>query len=104
MVSDQKVHSVAEVVIVNHDKVIEGVLQENLEEVHYKAYPSALVDKVEVDVNGLKVGDTIRVKDLDLAKNKDIDLKTDPESVVVTVVAVHNGAVPEPEEGETEEE
>ena len=104
LVSDQKVHSVAEVVIVNHDKVIEGVLQENLEEVHYKAYPSALVDKVEVDVNGLKVGDTIRVKDLDLAKNKDIDLKTDPESVVVTVVAVHNGAVPEPEEGETEEE
>ena len=35
-----------------------------MEEVNYKAYPSALVDKVEVDVAGLKVGDTIRVKDL----------------------------------------
>ena len=105
LVSNQKVHSVAEVVIVNHDKVKEGVLQENLEEIHYKAYPSALVDQVEVDVNGLTVGDTIRVKDLALAKDKDIDLKTDPESVVVTVVAVHNGAFPETEtEEETTEE
>ena len=106
LVSNEKVHSVAEIVIVNHDKVADGVLQENMEEVNYKAYPSALVDKVEVDVAGLKVGDTIRVKDLSLAKDKDIDIKDDPEAVVLTVVAVHNGAVPEtetPEEAETEE-
>lgn len=105
LVSNEKVHSVAEIVIVNHDKVAEGVLQENMEEVNYRAYPSALVDKVEVDVAGLKVGDTIRVKDLSLAKDKDIDIKDDPEAVVLTVVTVHNGAVPEtvtPEE-ETEE-
>ena len=106
LVSNEKVHSVAEIVIVNHDKVLEGVLQENMEEVNYRAYPSALVDKVEVDVSGLKVGDTIRVKDLSIAKDKDIDIKDDPEAVVLTVVAVHNGAVPEtetPEEAETEE-
>lgn len=106
LVSNEKVHSVAEIVIVNHDKVADGVLQENMEEINYRAYPSALVDKVEVDVAGLKVGDTIRVKDLSLAKDKDIDIKDDPEAVVLTVVAVHNGAVPEtetPEEAETEE-
>ena len=104
LVSNEKVHSVAEVVIVNHDKVADGVLQENLEEVSYKAYPSALVDKVEVDVAGLKVGDTIRVKDLVIYKDADIDVKTDPEAVVVTVVAVHNGAVPETATPEAEEE
>ena len=106
LVSNEKVHSVAEIVIVNHDKVADGVLQENMEEINYRAYPSALVDKVEVDVAGLKVGDTIRVKDLSLAKDKDVDIKDDPEAVVLTVVAVHNGAVPEtvtPEEAETEE-
>ena len=93
--------------IVNHDKVADGVLQENMEEVNYRAYPSALVDKVEVDVSGLKVGDTIRVKDLSIAKDEDIDIKDDPEAVVLTVVAVHNGAVPEtaaPEEETAEEE
>ena len=107
LVSNEKVHSVAEIVIVNHDKVLEGVLQENMEEVNYRAYPSALVDKVEVDVSGLKVGDTIRVKDLSIAKDEDIDIKDDPEAVVLTVVAVHNGAVPEtaaPEEETAEEE
>ena len=106
LISNEKVHSVAEIVIVNHDKVADGVLQENMEEINYRAYPSALVDKVEVDVAGLKVGDTIRVKDLSLAKDKDVDIKDDPEAVVLTVVAVHNGAVPEtvtPEEAETEE-
>ena len=97
LVSNEKVHSVAEIVIVNHDKVADGVLQENMEEINYRA---------EVDVAGLKVGDTIRVKDLSLAKDKDVDIKDDPEAVVLTVVAVHNGAVPEtvtPEEAETEE-
>ena len=102
LVSNEKVHSVAEIVILNHDKVAEGVLQENMEEVKYKAYPFALVDKVEVDVSRLKVGDTIRVKDLSIAKDKYIDIKDDPEAVVVTVVAVHNGAVPEPEKPEEE--
>ena len=106
LVSNEKVHPVAEIVIVNHDKVLDGVLQENMEEVNCRAYPSALVDKIEVDVSGLKVGDTIRVKDLSLAKDKDIDIKDDPDAVVLTVVAVHNGAVPEtvtPEEETAEE-
>ena len=103
LVSNEKVHSVAEIVIINHDKIADGVLQENMEEVNYRAYPSALVDKVEVDVAGLKVGDTVRVKDLSLAKDKDVDIKDDPEAVVLTVVAVHNGAVPETETAEDAE-
>lgn len=102
LVSNEKVHSVAEVVILNHDKVVEGVIQENLEEIAYSAYPSALVDKVEVDVDGLKVGDIIRVKDLAIAQDKDIDLKTDPEAAVVTIMAVHNAAVPETETPDSE--
>ena len=52
----------------------------------------------------MKVGDTIRVKDLAIYKDADIDVKTDPEAVVLTVVAVHNGAVPETETPEETEE
>ncbi|MCI6888368.1 MAG: 50S ribosomal protein L25 [Lachnospiraceae bacterium] len=94
LVSDEKVHSVAEIILVNHEAIQGGVLQENLNEVAYKAYPSALVDKIKVDVSSMKVGDTLRVKDLEIAKDKDIDLTTDPEAVVATVTAVHN-VVPE---------
>ena len=94
LVSDEKVTSTAEIVILNREAVKNGVLQEDLNEVSYRAYPSALVEKTTLDAAGLKVGDTIRVKDLDIAKNKDIDLKTDPEAVVLSVIPVHN-VVPE---------
>ena len=66
LVKDEVVHSVAEIVLVNHDKLESGVLQQQLEEVSYKALPSALVDKVEIDVAKLRIGDTIKVKDLSL--------------------------------------
>lgn len=101
LVSNEKVHSVAEVVIINHDKIQAGVLQENLTEISYTAYPSALVDKVKVDVGQMKIGDTICVKDLPIASDKDIDLKTDPEAVVVMLTAVHSKGVPEAETEET---
>lgn len=102
LVSNEKVHSVAEIVLVNHDKIQTGVLQENLTEIAYTAYPSSLVDKVKVDVGEMKIGDVIYVKDLPIAEDKDIDLKTDPEAVVVMLNAVHSKEVPEEEE-DTEE-
>ena len=102
LVSNEKVHSVAEIVLLNHEKVEAGVLQEDLEEISYKALPADLVDKVQVDVGEMKIGDVIKVKDLEIAKNPNIDLKTDPEAVVVSCTAVHN-SVPEPETAEEAE-
>ena len=103
LVSNEKVHSVAEVIFQNHDKIAEGVLQESLREISYRAYPSALVDKVRIDVGEMKIGDVIRVKDLDIAKDKKIDLMTDPEAIVAAVTAVHAGDVPEEENAEEAE-
>ena len=50
LVSGEMVHSVAEVVIHNQSKVVTGVVEELLDEIEYKALPSALVEKVIVDV------------------------------------------------------
>ena len=90
LVKGEKVHSVAEIVLVGHEKDAGGVLEQLLEEVQFKAYPSALVDKVEVDVSSMKVGDSIKVKDLTLSSDKDVDVMTDPETTVVTLQYVHN--------------
>lgn len=103
LVSNEMVHSVAEVIILNHDKITEGVVQTELSEISYKALPAALVDHVPVDVNGMKIGDTVRVKDLDIASNPDIQIKNDPDAIVVTVIAIHNAAVPAPEAEEPAE-
>lgn len=90
LVSNEKVHSVAEIVMINPDKVVSGVPQETLKEISYRALPSALIDRINIDVGDMKVGETIRVCDLDIAKNKEISLITPLDDVVVTVTPVHN--------------
>ena len=104
LVNNEKVHSVAEIVLVNHDKLEAGVLQQHLVEISFRALPSALVDKIMVDVGDMKVGDVIKVKDLAIAQDKDVDLKTDLEAAVVSVAAVHVDPVLEAEEEAAAEE
>ena len=91
LVKGEKVHSVAEVVLLNHEKVKSGVVELLL--------PENLIEKVEIDLDGKTAGDTIRVKDLPIATAEGIHLKTNPEETVVQVTEVHNA----PEEEETEE-
>ena len=104
LVKGEKVHSVAEVILLNHEKIAEGVVQQRLQEIAYKADPSALVEKVEGDVSSMKIGDSIHVKDLPIASDKDIDLTTDRDAIVVSVIAVHNQPVETDGDAETEEE
>ena len=104
LVSTEKVHSVAEVILLNHEKVVGGVIQENLSEISYRALPAALVDKVKIDVSTMHVGDVIRVKDLEIARDKDIDLLTNPEAIVVMMTAVHSAEVEETDEEKAAEE
>ena len=101
LVSGEKVHSVAEVILLNHEKVNTGLVNQMLHEIAFKAVPAALVEKVEIDVGDMKLGDSIQVKDLDIAKNKDIDLITNPDTTVVSVTEIHNQPV-EDEEADTE--
>ena len=79
------------------------LLSENLssEEIAYKATPEELVEKVEIDCAALRLGDTLKVADLDIAKNDKIDLQTDLDAPIVSILASNN-EVPEDEEAEEE--
>ena len=98
LVSGEKVHSVAEIRLLNHDKVTAGVLQQLMEEIPYKAVPAALVEKIELDVGNLHVGDSIKVRDLAIASDKDVELMADLDAVVVTVSPVKNAEASEAED------
>ena len=102
LVKGEKVHSVAEVILLNKEKVTEGVLEQLLEEIAYKATPEELVEKVEIDCAALRLGDTLKVADLDIAKNDKIDLQTDLVAPIVSILASNN-EVPEDEEEAAEE-
>ena len=103
LVNGEKVHSVAEVYLLNHEKVTTGILQQHLQEIAYKAVPAALVEKVEIDVGGMRLGDSILVNDLPIASNPDIDLTTDPQTVVVSVSAAHNAPIEEADAADGED-
>lgn len=92
LVSDEMVHSTAEIHLINLEKLSAGVPQQMLHEISFKALPAALVDKVEIDAGELKVGDTVKVKDLPIAQDKDVSLTTDPETTVVIITEVHASA------------
>ena len=102
LVKGEKVHSVAEIILENHDKIIAGVLQQMLQEIPYKAAPESLVEKIEIDVAKLRIGDIIKVKDLAIASDEGVDLLIDPDEIVIMLTESHN-APEEDEESTTEE-
>lgn len=87
LVKGEKVHSVAEIVLHNKEKVVEGILEQLLEEVSYKAAPEDIVDRIDVDCSGLRLGDTVKVADLELAKNPHVDIMTPLDTAILTVFA-----------------
>ena len=101
LVKGEKVHSVAESVLHNKEKVVEGALEQLLTEISYKALPEALIDKIDVDCGNLRVGDTIKVSDLEIASDQNIEIMTHLDAPVVSVIASHN-VLPDAEE-ETED-
>ena len=102
LVKGEKVHSVAEIVLHNKEKVMGGILEQMLEELAYKATPENLVERIDLDCTGWKVGDVIKVSDLEIAKNDKIEITTHMDSVVANVLAPKNAA-PEAEAAEDTE-
>lgn len=93
LVAGEKVHSTAKIVFKNEEKAA-GLLTHELTEVAYKAIPSALVETIEIDVATLPLGTKILVKDLDIAKNNDVELIT-PLDAPIIHIAAHHAAVEE---------
>ena len=102
LVSGEKIHSVAEIIFHNKEMVVDGVLEELLTEIEYKAVPEALVERVDIDCSKLKVGDSLTVGDLEIAKDKDIEIMTHLDTPVVNVVASHNAPADDEEAEDTE--
>ena len=103
LVKGEKVHSVAEVILHNKEKVPEGILEQHLEEIAYKATPENLVEKIEIDCAGMHIGDVLTVGDLAIAKDGKVDIQTSLDAPVVSVVAGRNDTVEDEEEAAAEE-
>ena len=101
LVADEMVTSVARIVLLNRDRV-NGFVQQLLFEVPYKALPADMVETVHIDLEGMEIGDSTCLADLDISKNEAIELLIEEDSAVVNIIeqrAVVESS--EDEEGET---
>ena len=86
LAEDEKINNIAQIILLNKNKVT-GNINQSLFEVSYKAYPRDLVDKIEIDMEGKKAGDSMEVSDLEISKNENIEILTPPDTVIYNITA-----------------
>ncbi len=87
LLAGEIITSAAKIVLVNREKVA-GVIHQPQSEISHRALPSHLVDKIEIDLTGMKVNDSIRISDLDIAKNPNIEILSPLDAVVLSITDI----------------
>jgi len=83
--SNELVTSTAKIELINKEKM-PLYIQQVLFDTPYRTIASKLIEKIEIDLDGMHAGDCIKVKDLDIAKDDDIELLIDSDSLVVSLI------------------
>ncbi|NLB61799.1 MAG: 50S ribosomal protein L25 [Clostridiales bacterium] len=101
LLANEVITSTMRIALVNRERV-PGMIQHPQSEISYKALPAHLIDTIEIDLEGLQVGDTIRISDLEIAKNPNIEILNPLDTLVVSIIdnrkAPDQGDVDESEE------
>ena len=96
LVADEKVSATTRIMLINEEEA-KGIIQQELSEISYRAFPADLIEKVEIDVAKLTVGDGLHVGDLEMSKNDKIELIT-PSDMMIVNIAERTEMVVEAEE------
>ncbi len=62
-----------------------GILQNLLREIEIECLPDKIPGHVKIDISGLEIGQSLHVRDLQLGE--DIKVLSDPEGVIVNIIA-----------------
>jgi large subunit ribosomal protein L25 len=77
-----------------------GILDQVLRELHLECLPDSIPAEIIADVSQLEMGDSVHVRDLELPPG--VELTSDPDLSVVSVVAPKAAEEEAPAEGEAE--
>ena len=97
LLAGEIVTSTARIILVNRDKIA-GLVNQPLAEISYRALPMHLVDKIELNLDNMKIGDEIRVSDLEFAKNPNIEILSPLDALVFSISELRKLEASEPEE------
>ena len=97
LLAGEVITTIAQIVLLNKEKVFANI-QQRLSEISYRALPSDLIEKIEIDLEEIRVGDSIRISDLDIAKNPNIQILIPLDSMVLSIGDSNKSLeAPEPE-------
>ena len=86
LTTGEKVSVTTRINLLNKDQVpSEGVLQELMSELQYTALPKDLIDHIDVDLAGLAIGDSIKIKDLAIGSDDRYQFGDDIETDIVHI-------------------
>lgn len=82
----EKIKMKVPLVFLNKDSIPAGqVLQEMHHEVEMQVLPKDLIEVIEIDIKGAKLGDHLTVADLDVAKNDAYDIMDQLDTIIYSV-------------------
>lgn len=84
LTADEKVNSVIHIFLANDDKISDQ-LEKMLMEIPYASLPGDMIDTITIDLDGVTTGTVLAVKDVPELMNEKIELKVDPEEMVLRI-------------------
>ena len=85
LVAGEKVSTTVAVKL-EHTELVQGIVEQEMEEIHYKADPANLLDTIVIDFNGYPADvRDIHVKDLPIPEGKQVHFITPKDAVVVHI-------------------
>lgn len=82
--ADQKVNSVAHIILKNAD-IVPGILEQMLFEIPFASLPEDMIDTVTVDLEGMPVGTILTVDDIPEFRDERVEIQVKGDSTVLRI-------------------
>lgn len=100
LVADEKVNSVIHILLENEEKA-GNQLEKMMMEIPYASLPADMIDTITIDLDGMAVGTVVMVKDIPELMSDTIELRADPEEIVLRISdKTYQGSQTEADESE----
>lgn len=93
LTADQKVNSVAHILVKNTD-TIPGVLERMLFEVPFASLPGDMIDTVTIDLEGIPVGTLLTLDDIPEFQDERVEVKLPGDTIVLRINDKKRAATP----------
>lgn len=97
LIADEKVNSVVHIFLANDEKIA-GQLERMLLEIPYASLPEYMIDTITIDLDGMKTGTVLAVKDIPELMSDKIELQIDSDEIVLRISEKARHAVTPTEE------